>query len=85
MERDCVCNIVGSGVEIRSSLSGMDGNFDAEHESACSEDLFRAGFCCDVEFKEWLIDTGISAAYRVAFAVVQAPAAVLGIWNEQLE
>lgn len=63
----------------------MDANFDAEHESACSEDLFRAGFCCDVEFKEWLIDTEISAAYRVAFAVVQAPEEVLGIWNEQPE
>ena len=52
MERGCVCNSVGSGLEIRSSLSGMDDNFDAEYESACSEDSFRAGLCCDVEFTE---------------------------------
>lgn len=51
-ERDCVCDSVGSGVEIRSSLSGMDDNFDAEHESACSEDSFQAGLCCDVESTE---------------------------------
>ena len=44
MERGCVCNSVGSGIEIRSSLSRIDDNFDAEYESACSEDSFEQDF-----------------------------------------